>query len=200
MLIIISSKKLISSIWSLDWTLTGTTTNGQNGSKSNSNEGVLHMTQIAGLEPHHRMKFNIIPKTLNSFKFQHSFKYWYVIWIIQFKINHLFSQLNGFKYTKWLNSSIWPIDGTLTGTIILGQSGIGSNEGILHIPQSSRTRASTSDDQSHILDTRQRGGLTHLQRCCRHILPLLPMWLIKQGNQTKLTILCLRNSAQVDPI
>ena len=45
-------------------------------------------------------------------------------------------------YKKGLNSSIWPIDETLTG-----QSGPGSNghEGVLHIPQSSRTGASPSD-------------------------------------------------------
>ena len=36
---------------------------------------------------------------------------------------------------------------TLTGTTALGQSGPGSNsnEGVLHIPQSSRTEASLSD-------------------------------------------------------
>ena len=30
-----------------------------------------------------------------------------------------------FTCSKWLNSSIWPKDGTLTGTTILGQSGLG---------------------------------------------------------------------------
>ena len=47
-----------------------------------------------------------------------------------------------------LNSSIWPIEGTLSGATILGQSGPGSdgNKDVLHIPQSSRfTRASPSD-------------------------------------------------------
>ena len=36
-----------------------------------------------------------------------------------------------------MNSSIWPIEGTLTGTFTSGQSGAGSNsnEGVLHIPQ-----------------------------------------------------------------
>ena len=46
------------------------------------------------------------------------------------------------------NSSIWPIDGTLSGAITLGQSGPGSNgnKGVLHIPQSSSiTRVSPSD-------------------------------------------------------
>ena len=48
---------------------------------------------------------------------------------------------------KWLNSSIWPIDVTLTGTPTLAQSGPGgnSNEGVLHFPQSPRTEASPSD-------------------------------------------------------
>ena len=46
-----------------------------------------------------------------------------------------------------MNSSIWPTDGTWTGTTNLGQSGLGSNgnEGALYIPQSSRIRASPSD-------------------------------------------------------
>ena len=90
----------------------------------------------------------------------------------------MFSQLNGFKYSnetqfnsisviclhtvKWLNSSIWPIDRTLTGTTTLGQSGPGSdsNEGILQIPQSSGTGNSPSDCLG--LDT-DRGGV--LPRC-----------------------------------
>ena len=58
--------------------------------------------------------------------------------------NFICTQLSGFKnrfkYSKWLNSSIWPIDGSLTGTTTLGQSGPGSNgnEGVLHIPQTPR--------------------------------------------------------------
>ena len=53
----------------------------------------------------------------------------------------------GFKYSKWLYTSIWTIDGTQTGTTTLGQSGSGSNgnEGVIHILQSSKMRASTSD-------------------------------------------------------
>ena len=41
---------------------------------------------------------------------------------------------------KWLNISIWPIDGTLTGTTTQGQSELESNgnEGILHILQTPR--------------------------------------------------------------
>ena len=37
------------------------------------------------------------------------------------------SQLNGFKYSKWLNSSMWSTDGTLTDTNTSSQSGSGSN-------------------------------------------------------------------------
>ena len=53
------------------------------------------------------------------------------------------TQLYGFKsliiiiiLSKKLNSSIWPIDGTLTGTTTLDQNGPESNgnKRILHIP------------------------------------------------------------------
>ena len=75
-----------------------------------------------------------------------SFKLWYQIFIIQFGINHFFSQLNAFKYSKWLKCSIWPIDGTLTVTNTEGQRGpmINGNEGVLCVPQSSRTGTSSS--------------------------------------------------------
>ena len=48
---------------------------------------------------------------------------------------------------KWLNSSIWLIARTLIGITTLGQSGPESNgnQGILHIPQSSRPGASLLD-------------------------------------------------------
>ena len=49
--------------------------------------------------------------------------------------------------SKRLNSSISPIDATLTGTTTPTQSGPGSNgtEGVLHIPQNPRVGASPSD-------------------------------------------------------
>ena len=49
---------------------------------------------------------------------------------------------------KWLNSSIWSIDGSLTITTTLGQSGpkSNSNEGILRIHQNFRTGTTLSDD------------------------------------------------------
>ena len=57
------------------------------------------------------------------------------------------TQLNSLKYSKWLNSSIWPINGTLTGVTTPCQRGPGSNsnEEVLHIFQSSSTEFSPSD-------------------------------------------------------
>ena len=51
-----------------------------------------------------------------------------------------FRKLNGFNHWKWLNGSILPKYGTLTGTIIPIESEPGSNgnEGIVHIFQRSR--------------------------------------------------------------
>ena len=71
-----------------------------------------------------------IANTNNSIRTQlNCFKYCYLILTIQFNISHLFVD-------RWLNSSIWPIVGTLTGTTTLDQSGPGSNgnERVLHIP------------------------------------------------------------------
>ena len=80
----------------------------------------------------------------------------------------------GIHPTKaWLNSSIWPIDGILKGSTTLSQSRPGSNgnEGILHIPQSSKTRASPSDSLVSYLDHSWNGRvLPPLQRCSQLIL------------------------------
>ena len=48
---------------------------------------------------------------------------------------------------KWLNYSIWPLDGALTGTTTLAQSEPESNgnEGVLYTFQSPRIRASPLD-------------------------------------------------------
>ena len=45
------------------------------------------------------------------------------------------------------NSSIWPIDRTLSSATTLGKNGLGSNrnEGVLHIPQISNSGTSPSD-------------------------------------------------------
>ena len=55
--------------------------------------------------------------------------------------------LNNKNPYKCLNNSVWPIDGTLTRTTTPGQSGArgNGNKGVLHIPQSSRARASSLD-------------------------------------------------------
>ena len=59
-----------------------------------------------------------------------------------FLIQTIWIWLYGFKYpiimlSKWLNSSIWPIDGTLTGITNPDQSGPESNgnEAVIHILQ-----------------------------------------------------------------
>ena len=59
----------------------------------------------------------------------------------------VYRQLNEFKYSKSLNISIWPIDRILAGTTTPGLSRpeCNHNERVLHIPQSSRTGASTSN-------------------------------------------------------
>ena len=56
------------------------------------------------------------------------------------KIKVPFWDFSQFRVTKWINSSIWPIDRTLTGTTTSGQSEPESNdnEGVFHSPQSFR--------------------------------------------------------------
>ena len=51
--------------------------------------------------------------------------------------SYVCTQLNGFKYSKWLNSPTWPIDGILISTTTSDQSGTGSNgnKEVLYIPQ-----------------------------------------------------------------
>ena len=46
------------------------------------------------------------------------------------------------------NSSIWPIDRTLSGATTLGQSGPGNdgNKGVLHVPQTSSISEASSSD------------------------------------------------------
>ena len=57
------------------------------------------------------------------------------------------TQLNGLRYSKRLDNSIWFIKETLTGTITPGQNEPGSNgnEGVLYILFYSRIGASPSD-------------------------------------------------------
>ena len=51
------------------------------------------------------------------------------------------------KYEQFSNKSIWPIDGTLTGTTTLSQSAPGSNDNemVLYTHQISITRGSPSN-------------------------------------------------------
>ena len=65
-----------------------------------------------GLELHHQIQFNLRPTTLNDFKYCKRNDF--------FDIIHVCTQFNGFKYSKRLNSSIWPIDGTPTVRVGLG--------------------------------------------------------------------------------
>ena len=52
------------------------------------------------------------------------------------------TQFNRFKYSKWLSSLIWSIDGTITGTTTPGQSGpgINGNKGYSSLPKSAGER------------------------------------------------------------
>ena len=58
-----------------------------------------------------------------------------------------FTQLNIFEYSKLINSSISPIDGTWTSTTYPTQSGFWShgNECVIYIPQNSKIASSPSD-------------------------------------------------------
>ena len=64
------------------------------------------------------------------------------------------------------------MNGTLTFTITPSQSGPESNgnEGVLHIPQSFRTRALSSDGFVSYPGQSLEGGITPLQRCSPCIL------------------------------
>ena len=93
--------------WHIYGTLTGTTTSGQSRPGSNDNEGVLHIPQSS--------------RTRAS------------------SSDAVYCHIQD-------TSSVWLIDGILTGTTTPSKSGPwnNDNEGVLHIPQSSRTGASPS--------------------------------------------------------
>ena len=65
--------------------LTVTTIPGQSETESNGNKEVIHITQTLRQEPHHQMQFNVIPRTLNGFK------YCYLTLTILFNIIHSFA-------------------------------------------------------------------------------------------------------------
>ena len=54
------------------------------------------------------------------------------------------AHINDFKYSKWLNNSICPTDGTLTGTTRV-DLGVMVKKGLLYILQSPRTQVSPLD-------------------------------------------------------
>ena len=72
--------------------------------------------------------------------------------------------------------SIWPIDRTLSGATTWSQSGLGSNsnEGVLYIPQSSKTGSLPLDGLVSYLRHSLGGSLTPLQRCIRCIYSTAP--------------------------
>ena len=81
------------------------------------------------IELRSQVYFNLIHRILNSFKYsiQH---YWFVCTQLndsKYCYVILCTQLNGSIYSKWLNSSVWPIDEILTGAMTRGQSEPGSN-------------------------------------------------------------------------
>ena len=84
------------------------------------------------------------------------FRYCYLILTIQFNIS--------LHTVKWLNSSIWPIDWTLTGATPLVKSGPGSN-GNEGVPRILQNWSFTVRLFSVLSRTLVGVGLTHQQRC-----------------------------------
>ena len=85
LIIIIPSKRLNSSIWPIDETLTGTTTLDPGRPESKGNERILGIPQTLSLEPHHQVHFSVISRTLNGYK------YCYLSLTILLDIIHLFA-------------------------------------------------------------------------------------------------------------
>ena len=70
------------------------------------------------------------------------FKYFYQTLRIQVLLL-IVCTIMGFKYSKWLHSSVWAIDWTLAGTTTQDPIGPWSNgnEGVLHYPWNSRIKS-----------------------------------------------------------
>ena len=168
-------------IWSIDETLRGTTTLDQSGPGSNGNEGLLHIPQSS--------KTEASPSDAVCCHTQETSFIWSIDETLRgtTTLDQSGPGSNGNEGLLHIPQSskteaspsdavcchtqetsfIWSIDETLRGTTTPDQSGPGSNvnEGVLHIPQSSKTEASPSDAIScHIQDT-HREDLTSLQRC-----------------------------------
>ena len=99
--------------------------------------------------------FNIIHSFICSEL--NGFKHCYIIIIICV-------QLNGFESSRWLNSSIYPIDGTLIGTTNTTTRDQSSNWEWWHIPQAARLKFHYQMFLCHIQDACWKGEcLTTLQ-------------------------------------
>ena len=122
-----------SSTWPIDDILIGTKTLGQNGLKSNPDfKTGASPSDAVSCHTQDTKRFQVLLSNTNN-SIQHR--------------SSVCTQLNDFKYTKSLDIFIWLIDEILTGTSTRGQSGPGSNgnKEALHIPQSPRNGASSSD-------------------------------------------------------
>ena len=53
----------------IDETLSDTTNLSKSESESTCNRGILHIPQTPRQEPHYQMSFNVMPRTLNGFKY-----------------------------------------------------------------------------------------------------------------------------------
>ena len=124
-----------SSILPIDRTISGATTSGQSEPGIDGNEGVPHLHMVKWFQVLVCITNNSIKHP--SFVYIHSTDQTILFLTIQLNMSFVCIQ---FKYS---NSSIWPINRTLSGTTTLGQSqpGSWSNEEVLCIPQSSRTGA-----------------------------------------------------------
>ena len=92
----------------------------------------------------------ILFKIIHSLAQLNGSKYCYQILIIRFKQLFVCILLNSFKYSQWLNSCIRPIDETLTGSTISGQSGPQSNDNkaVLNILQTASNYSVSSLNRS----------------------------------------------------
>ena len=65
------------SIWLIDETLSDSTNPGQSECMSNGNEGFVNISQTPGLDPHHQMLFDIIPKTVHGTALINQFRFFF---------------------------------------------------------------------------------------------------------------------------
>ena len=72
----------ISSISSIDVTLTATATLDQSGPGSNNNEGDSAFPNVTGMEPHHKMQFSVISGTLVGSRMGVFISLWRCSWCI----------------------------------------------------------------------------------------------------------------------